>query len=361
MEISKVRFDCKYFKGAVPCVMNKKKGVVCDDCPEYLPVSKRILIIKMGAIGDVIRSTPLVTRFRTLYKNCQISWITQFPDILPPGEIDEIYNFDFRSVYILTHQRFDIAINLDKEFEACSLLNDVNADIKHGFTLKDAHVTAIDQDAEHKFMTGLFDSISMKNTKNYLKEIFEICGMQFGGEPYLLPVEQHYDQKWEQEIKSLGATKIVGLNTGCGARWKTRLWPEEYWIELIQKLRAEGYFPVLLGGRDEDAQNVIYHEKTGAFYPGHHSLKEFIAIMNQCQLIVTAVSLSMHIAIGLKKHLVLFNNIFNRHEFYLYDKGEIIEPSNGCDCYYGLSCSRSRHCMKDLTPDEVFNTIKKYV
>ena len=361
MDISKVKFDCKYFKGEIPCIMNKTHGSICESCREYIPFSKRILIIKMGAIGDVIRSTPLVTRFRALYKNCHISWITQFPDILPTDEIDEIYNFDFRSVYIISHQRFDIAINLDKEFEACSLLNDVIAEVKHGFSLKDDHVTAIDKDAEPKFLTGLFDGISMKNTKNYLEEIFEICGMQFGGEFYLLPVEQPYDKKWQQEFGAFGTKKIVGLNTGCGARWKTRLWPEAYWIELIQKLQGDGYFPVLLGGKVEDEQNKVYQEETGAYYPGHYGLKEFIAIINQCQLVVTAVSLSMHIAIGLNKHLILFNNIFNKHEFFLYDKGEIIEPASGCDCYYGLTCKRDIHCMKDLLPDDVLMKIKKYL
>ena len=68
----------------------------------------------------------------------------------------------------------------------------------------------------------------------------------------------------------------------------------------------------------------------------------------------------MHIAIGLKKPLVLFNNIFNKHEFYLYNNGVIIEPPTGCDCYYGNSCTRGeKHCMKDIPVDTVFDSIKK--
>ena len=35
-------------------------------------------------------------------------------------------------------------------------------------------------------------------------------------------------------------------------------------------------------------------------------------------LVVTAVTMAMHIALGLGKKLVLFNNIFNPHEFELY-------------------------------------------
>jgi heptosyltransferase-2 len=35
------------------------------------------------------------------------------------------------------------------------------------------------QRAMHKYLTGLFDDVNKANTKNYLQEIFEICGMNF--------------------------------------------------------------------------------------------------------------------------------------------------------------------------------------
>jgi heptosyltransferase-2 len=69
----------------------------------------------------------------------------------------------------------------------------------------------------------------------------------------------------------------------------------------------------------------------------------------------------MHIAIALGKPLVLFNNIFNKHEFELYGKGKIIEPVSGCDCYYGSVCKRERYCMYDISPDCVLDTIVKVV
>jgi len=71
------------------------------------------------------------------------------------------------------------------------------------------------------------------------------------------------------------------------------------------------------------------------------------------------VSMMMHIAIGLNKKLVLFNNIFNKYEFELYGNGVIVEPSSGCDCYYGNKCCREKHCMKDLSIDTVYDEIIK--
>jgi hypothetical protein len=55
--------------------------------------------------------------------------------------------------------------------------------------------------------------------------------------------------------------------------------------------------------------------------------------------------------------MILFVNIFNKHEFELYNRGEIIEPSTGCDCYYGITCSRENHCMNDISVETVYDSI----
>jgi heptosyltransferase-2 len=317
------------------------------------------LIIKLGAICDVIRTTPLIVKYRSLYPRCHISWITQSPDILPSSQIDVIYKFDFASVYAVQNMKFDIAINLDKEPEACSLLKDVTATLKYGFTWKDYHIDVATPAAEHKLMTGLFDHISKINTKHYLDEIFEICHLQFNDEPFLLDVNPQYAKKWDSLKISAEGKPVVGLNTGCGKRWTTRLWPNEYWIQLIKSLQQQGYYPIVLGGAAEDENNRVLSAQTGVYYPGHFSLPEFIALTSKCNAIVTQVSMMMHIVTALRIPMVLMNNIFNKNEFYLYGKGVIVEPSTGCDCYYGNTCSRQRTCMHDIMPELIFNHIQK--
>jgi heptosyltransferase-2 len=119
--------DCLHFKGHIPCTPHKQHGYHCTDCVAYTPVSKRILIIKLGAIGDVIRTTPLVVKYKKLYPNCKITWLSWTPDILPAKEIDEILKWDMNSVLYVQQATWDIAINLDKEKEAGALLKVIEA------------------------------------------------------------------------------------------------------------------------------------------------------------------------------------------------------------------------------------------
>ncbi|MFI5204212.1 MAG: glycosyltransferase family 9 protein [Flavobacteriales bacterium] len=358
-KLEEVKFDCTFFKGHIPCKPNKLRNKECATCDEYSKISHRILIIKLGAIGDVIRTTPIVEGFKKKYNNPHFTWLTLSPDVLPGSLVDDIVKFDGPGILKVQHTVYDIAINLDKDAEACMLLEKVNAKEKLGFIWKNNHIDAATPAAKHKLITGFFDTISKKNTRHYMDEIFEICQLNFADEKYQLNFNKSLAEKWKSIKEKAGSKKVIGLNTGCGARWQTRLWPQESWIQLIKQLQKDGYYPVVLGGRDEHEVNQLYSEKTGCYYPGHFSLPEFIALSSNCDVVVTQVSMMMHIAIALQKPLVLMNNIFNRHEFYLYNNGEIVEPSSGCDCYYGNTCTRKNHCMNDLRIETVFAAITR--
>ena len=343
-----IHADCRFFLGYIPCRFHKSEGAHCENCSHYDRIEEKILIIKLGAIGDVIRTTPLLEKLKVEHPKAAIWWLTLTPEILPPT-VDRKLKFDLANTLYIENVDFDLLINLDKDPEACALAKRITAKTKFGFTLIDGVPSPINSLARQKYVTGLFDDISKANTKSYPEEIFEICGYRFNGEKYQIN-HDGIEDSWNFPADK----KIVGLNTGCGARWKSRLWPEEYWIELAKRLKTAGYEPILLGGPDEDERNKRIQKASGTLYFGHFPLKKFIGLMDRCDLIVTAVSMAMHIAIALDKKLVLFNNIFNKNEFELYGLGKILEPPN-CQCYFAAECDHD--CMKDLKTNDVYDAV----
>lgn len=350
--------DCLHFKGHIPCKPHKQHGYHCENCAAYTPVSKRILIIKLGAIGDVIRTTPLVVKFKEMYPNCKITWLTWTPDILPSSQIDEILKWDHNSIMYAQHSSWDIAINLDKEKEAGALLKVVEAKEKFGFELKDNEIQPYNSLAQHKFNTGMFDDISQANTKSYLQEIFEICGMQHQGEPYLM--DTHNEKGYQWNLPS--GKKIIGMNTGCGGRWTTRLWSIDKWVELVALVQKQhpDALVLLLGGEAEDARNKEIQKRSGATYLGYYSLFEFINLVNQCHLVITQVTMGMHITLALGKKIILMNNIFNKHEFDLFGKGEIVMPDKACKCFYRGSCLDGTSCMEELPAAKISAAVARH-
>ncbi|HJY63972.1 MAG TPA: hypothetical protein VJ455_07435, partial [Ignavibacteria bacterium] len=76
-----INFDCIHFKGDRPCFPNKAYGVFCGECTLYekdemltdefpetpkpdfeenLKGFKKIIIVKLDAVGDVLRTTSIL-------------------------------------------------------------------------------------------------------------------------------------------------------------------------------------------------------------------------------------------------------------------------------------------------------------
>jgi heptosyltransferase-2 len=178
--------------------------------------------------------------------------------------------------------------------------------------------------------------------------------MQYGGEPYLL--DNHAGKGFVWDIPR--DKPVVGFNTGCGDRWTTRLWSIDKWVAVAKSEMAAGRTVLLLGGEQEDARNREIQAKSGAIYPGHFSLPQFINLIDQCDLVVTQVTMGMHLTLGLQKKIVLMNNIFNPFEFDLFGRGKIIAPPKPCKCFYRGTCVDGISCMETLEPAEVHAAIE---
>ncbi len=360
MNLKDIKLNCRFFRGDIPCKPNKLYGVHCvdekgNDCKYYEPNGEKILIIKLGAVGDVIRTTPLITYFKNHFPSAKIYWLTHTPVVVPES-VDVILKYDIESITFLQSVKFDYVFNLDKDKEACALLNRIDSKIKKGFILKNGIPYPADDDAVHKYFTGIFDDISLKDSKSYPEEIFEICGFKYSGEKYILSNFNQYKEDWE-----IDKTKnVIGLNTGCGGRWTSRLWADANWILLAKELINRNYEVVFLGGRQEDDKNSSFAKASGGKYFGHFRLEKFINLVDQCNLVVTGVTMAMHITLGLGKKIVLFNNIFNSSEFELFGLGEIVEPEKKCKCFYSPTCTNTEYnCMDYISVDRVLATINK--
>lgn len=351
--------DCRFFRGDIPCAPNKREGVHCDGCPYYAPVTENILIIKLGAAGDVLRTTPILTPLRNAHPRARIWWLTHSPELVPASLVDRIMTWKSENLEILQSLQFSRILNLDKDHYACALASRLRADSKEGFILgKFGEAEPANDLAKAKFITGIFDDVSLANRKNYPTELFEICGYEFAGEEYIL------DLPPAEEFPNLDCSRpIAGLNTGAGARWTSRLWSIEHWVELAKRLHASGKNVLLLGGPEEDARNREIQHRTGgaAQYLGYFNLPQFISLMQYCEVVVTGVTMGMHLAIALKKKIVLINNIFNPYEFGdLYGLGEIVQPDSPCKCFFRGQCINPDYfCLDRLPVDKLFAAVER--
>ncbi|ABB33099.1 glycosyl transferase family 9 [Geobacter metallireducens RCH3] len=331
MTLRNVRTDCIHLDGYKPCPPHKRNGVVCGNCAEYRPARSRILILKVGAAGEVIRNTPILHRLRALYPGAEITWMTDYPDFIPRSFVQRVLKFDWKNALLVQEQEYDLLLSLDKDTQVCAVANRVRAAVKKGFLLgPQGKIVPADDDARRKWLTGIFDDLMKENTRHYVEETFEICGWEWAGERYILENVPRVPLSFPRTE----GRPLIGLNTGAGSIWPTRIWPEDSWRDLAAALQTRGYDVLLLGGPDEHEKNLRLARESGARYEGLKNFLEFSGLVGCCDLVVTAVTMALHIAIALERRIVLLDNIFNASEFYLYGLGSIVQPELDClACY----------------------------
>ncbi|MFH1678003.1 MAG: glycosyltransferase family 9 protein [Candidatus Omnitrophota bacterium] len=334
--------------------------------------TKKILIIKLAAVGDVLRTTTILFGLKRSYPRSLITWITekQAEDLLNINNyIDRLLVYDFLTLERLKLEKFDILICLDKEKKATTLANQVRADKKFGFGLdpKTGNVIPFNRESRYALKLGLSDDLKFrKNKKSYPQIIFEMINLEYKNDEYILSISDN-DIKYAQDLSDKMELEknglVIGVNTGAGSYFTNKAWTREGFIDLIRLIKANSSARILLlGGPKEYQRNtfIISQVKDKVYDAGcYHSLGQFAAIINTCSLIVTGDTLALHIAIALKKLVVSIFGPTCDQEIELYGRGvKIISPIDCRPCYK-RHCEKEINCMNSIEAKDIFVGIRK--
>ncbi len=361
-----IHYNCRHFLGHKPCQF--RRG--CEDCPDYSPVGKRVLIIKLAAIGDVLRTTPLLRGLRTGDPECVITWITE-PHVIPMlqgiQEIDRLLPFNWETALQMEMETFDELYCFDKEPKATALAMKVHSARKAGFGLdKLGKVIPLNKESEYTYQLGIDDSLKFQiNTKSYPELIFECAGIPYTApQEYVLPDLSAEIEDAKTYLRAQGVKPgelIIGLNTGAGDIFATKKWTEAGYVELANQLVKErGSRILLLGGPGEVERNrrIADTARYTLINTGNdHSIRKFSGIVGNCHLLITGDTLAMHIAIGLKIPVLVIFGTTCHQEIELYGRGAKVISDFECSPCYLSSCPKQPTCMEALSADSVFESV----
>ena len=365
-----LKTDCRFFKGDRPCEPHKEKGIKCDDCTCYQPIKFKILIIKLDAVGDVLRTTSILKPLKKKYPDSFIEWCTKrnSVDLFKNNKIvDEIITFEDDALFRINAEEFDLVINLDTSKISSAIAGDSKAKEKIGFVLnKLGYVEATSSIANHWLEMSAFDDVKKANNKSYQQIMYEILGLDLTVEPPIIQLSKKERSKIAVKdfVKSIVQDKpVIGLNVGVGTKWPSKGWPIKSWKELIGKLGGKNFNLLLLGGPDEvEIVNILRNEFNFVLDTGcDNSLLEFAAIIDLCDLIITADTLALHLATALNKKIVSLFGPTSADEIELYGKGIKLNSDGGCKCYYRKYCSEDVSCMEKITSEMVIEAIDSMI
>lgn len=368
-----INYDCRHYIGRKPCVHKR----TCADCPRYEIVKSRILIIKLGALGDLLRTTTILPALKKAYPGSQITWLTQ-PNCLPLLQnnefIDRIWLTDENALSRVTAQKFDLVINFDKETPAVELATLANSEDKRGFGLSpNGSLMAFNSASNYSLELGINDDLKFRiNKKTYQELIHEMADLPFQSSPpqyvfNLTEKETEFAKRWIASNQAQQAGKLLlAINAGCGKIFATKKWHTDRFVEVAARAFQElGAVPVIFGGLDEVELNDYICEElkkcdTPVIRPGEQlSLREFTALVSQCDAMICGDTLAMHVALSQKVNAVVIFTSTCASEIELYGKGSAIVGQAACAPCYLSKCKQSaQYCADNISVDDVINALK---
>lgn len=338
------RTDCAHYRGDLPCALRK----VCWECDEFRPIGRRALVIKFGAPGDALRTTPILAKLRSEGYE-EITWICDAASrevlALCPG-IDRLLVHGQGALETVLAEEFHLVLSLDKDPAARSLAALSRSPDRRGFTATPAgRLEAFDSRSDYALRLGMDDELKFRgNTLTVPQILFAMCGWTWNGERYA----------WESAPPPApvpGQLPPVALNLGCGPRWPTKAWPEEEWIQLAGLLRGEGFSPFFAGGEAERALVERCATAAGVEALPPMPVREFARSLAGSACVVTADSLGLHLALAVERPVVgLFCSTVDA-EIEWFGIGEALRGHGG-PCY-NPRCGKWPGCMRSISPMSV--------
>lgn len=356
------RLDCRLFIGHKPC----RYSNVCPGCEHYRPRRPRILVIKLDALGDVLRTTCVLRGLHKAHDDPAIDWLVD-----PTGVgllahnplLERVLPYDVGSLARLQVQTYDLVLSLDKTARSTSVAMLVTAADKRGFGLNEyGSIYPLNSGAQYAFELGLCDELKFRrNTRTYQDVIFECAGLEYRGEEYVFELGERAKAFQERFARAHGLESprgpVVGINCGGGSAFANKMWAAEQIIQFGQQLRARSQAKLLLYGAQWEADKmaaVLQALGSGVIHTGtENTLEEFAALVGLADVVVTGDSLGLHLAVALRRQVVALFGPTCAQEIELYGRGKrVVSPVHCAPCY-SRECRERPTCMESICAQSV--------
>jgi ADP-heptose:LPS heptosyltransferase len=359
-----IHTDCLHYRSSAPCSFHKRTGRSCGDCGEYAPADNRILIVKLDAMGDVLRTTTCLEPLKGQHPRSHVTWITRanaVPLLAGNPRVDRILTVESNYLEFVHAEEFDLALGPDTDSLAATIMRLAHAHEKRGFISdRKGGVIPLNTAAESWWRMGVNDDLKRSNRRTYGEWLYDICELP---PPIALPWFRPSDSALlaaERLFDGIppGTGARVCFNTGAGPRWKEKRWKLRHYAELAHLVRDRRPDAViaLVGGPGEKEFNATLLASNAGFIDAgtDNSIDSFAALIASCDWFLTSDSLGYHLACAVGTPTVCVVGPTSPWELDCYGTNRILHADVECIGCYLATCRFETTCMDALTARKVW-------
>jgi lipopolysaccharide heptosyltransferase II len=347
--------------------------------PETL--AKKIVVVELAHIGDVLAITPALNVLRKRFPESSITVVVApwAQDILTGNpDVDEILVYKTPWFERATKASFSFseAINLIKllRLRAFDMGIDLRGDIRNILFMK---LGGIRKRIGYAFSGGDFlltdvipFDVSKRQDKHQIEHNINFISHIKEGKPYQASApalklsfskeDRLYVDKVLNDNNITTGDFLIAVHAGAGTA--TKRWPVERFSLLIEEiLRKYKVKIILVGGREE--RNLLKLPDLGrdlVNLTGETSIKQLAALLSRCNLFIGGDSGVMHIAASQGTPIIAIWGGQNKPSHWkpLTDTAIIIHKEVNCSpC--GLTKCKSLKCLNSISVDDVLKVVER--
>ncbi len=334
--------------------------------------AERILVRVPNPVGDLIMATPALRCLRENYPDAAIDvllrpnvagllddapWVDEFIELRGLSETFGTFCFA-RMTWKLRRRRYDLALVLPNSFRSALLVAASGAGERVGYA-RDGRSWLLTRAIERPAENGRFKPTYMGD---YYLRLCEAVGCRVGDRRPELFTSSETDALARERLSNLGADwskRLVLLCPGA-AFGPSKLWPEERWAALAERLSDELDVNLVLTGGPADAplaQRIAAQARRPLINlaGAEGGLKLMKSVAKLADLMVTVDSGSRHFAVAFQKPVVVLMG--PTHPGYTatpFERGEVIRLDVDCGPCQKKKCPADHRCMRGIAAEQVF-------
>ena len=333
-----------------------------------------ILIVKLSAVGDVIHTLPSLAALRNLYPVAHITWVVEeaaaeivrdHPDLdrvivsRRKGWLKEIKAGRLRKplremksfLRDLRDREYDLVIDFHGLFKSAMLVFLSRGKRKIGYD-------------SYQELSGLFygEKIPEDMTKHAVDRYLDFpkyLGATISSPAFHIAIGEENRKKVDG---ILALHRITGLFVALNpvAYWDTKLWDDERFAALCDRIGESYGIPVVLTGQNAPSLEKIRSltQREVINLEGQTTLKDLAELYRRAVLLITTDSGPMHLAAAVGTPVVALFGPTDPKRTGPYDSRHMVirEPLSCAPCF--RKTCREMTCMKNITVDAVFKAVE---
>ena len=339
---------------------------------------KRILVIKLRQLGDVLVTTPLITNLQAFFPEAEID-LCVYKDARPLLEenpdihLIHIYDQSWKKLFLfkrrfrewqflkeMRNRRYDLVMNLTDGDRGAIISKFSKARVKLAF------------DPENKGFWGknnIYTHIvkhcpQPRHSVNKNLDALRRIGLKPKDTKLIL-------QPNEEVIKKLKQSFDDFVLIHPTARWRYKCLPKNHIRELIETLLKRGQKVVVTGGTKDFEIRMVNDIVQGIKTPnlvnlgGQINLQQLIGLIHLSKVLVCMDSLPLHIASALQVRNIVFFGPTSEKNWgpWLNPNAKVIKKNFTCrPCALdGCGGSKIADCLVSISVDEIMQNLEEWL